>query len=167
MTHKLLLPAFIGLSVTLFACDRVASHEEEEANAAHTASDLAADEAAVRKVEQEMLAAFKAKDAAKLGGYYAEDALLAQPGQAPSVGRAAIAEALAGDMKDPAFSLDFAPDEAAASGDMAYTRGRFRVGYTNPATKKPENASGTYITIFRRQADGRWLVAEDVVTSDG
>lgn len=160
MKPKLLMPAFIGLTALLFACDRVASKHEEYESPAEAAA--AAD--AVKKAEAEMLAAFKAKDSAKLLAHYADDAVVATPGRAAGRGRDAIAAMIADDFKDPAFTLDFTNEKAAASGELGYTRGTFRVTYTDPQTKKAGNAAGTYVTIFRKQADGSWKVVEDVAT---
>jgi len=164
--HKLLMPAFMAFTVFLFACDRVAGHEEEE-HAAAPAGDPAKDAEAVRKVEQDMLAAFKAKDAARLAGFYADDVVVAVPGQAQMEGRQAILASNERDMKDPAFSLDFTPDKVEASGDLAYSRGRYTIGYTDPQTKKPAQGKGTYLTVFRRQGDGAWKVVTDVVHAGG
>jgi uncharacterized protein (TIGR02246 family) len=163
MKSKLIMPAFIGLSVVLFACDRVASHDEDEGNAA-AHSDPKADADAVKKVEQEMLAGFKAKDAAKVTSYYADDAVVAMPGQDAVSGRDGISKAIANDMKDSAFSIDFANQDAQASGDLAYTRGTFNVTFTDPGTKKKGTMSGNYVTVFRRQADGSWKAVADYAT---
>ena len=165
MKPTLLLPAFMVLSLTLFACDRVGSHEEDEA----APVDTAAAEADVRRTEGEMLAAFKARDHSKLAGYYADDAVMATPGRAAASGKAAIAQMLEADMKDPAFALDFANARTlvAASGDIAYTRGTFRVTFTDPATKKPRQGGGHYVTIFRKQPDGSWKAIEDVASEGG
>jgi ketosteroid isomerase-like protein len=170
MKTKLLVPAFMALSVTLFACDRIKAHEEDEGHGPAAAKvDLAAEEAAVRKVEGEMLAAFKAKDSAKLGTYYAEDAVASMPGRAAASGRAAIGKLVAEDMKDPAFAIDFANAKTAvaASGDLAYTRGTFRVAFTDPQTKKPGEMIGNYVTVFGKQSDGSWKAVEDIASQGG
>jgi uncharacterized protein (TIGR02246 family) len=163
--RRLLLPAFLILSSALFACDRVGGHEEEAA----AAVDTAAAEAEVKRTEAEMLAAFKAKDPARLAGYYADEAVMATPGRAAAAGRAAIVAMLEADMKDPAFALDFANAKTlvAASGDIAYTRGTFRVTFTDPATKRPREGRGNYVTIFRKQSDGSWKAIEDVASEGG
>jgi uncharacterized protein (TIGR02246 family) len=166
MPRKLLIPAFVGLSVVLLACDRVASHEEREGSRAHT-GDAAADAEAVRKVERDMLAAFQSKDKAKLAPFYADDAVMAVPGQPQMEGREAILAGAERDMKDPAFRIDFTADKVEASGDLAYSRGRYTVGYTDPQTRNPAEGRGTYVTVFRRQADGSWKVVTDVVHPAG
>ena len=112
-----------------------------------------------------MLAAFHAKDAAKLSGYYAPDAVLAIPGRTVQ-GADAIKKANAEDLSDPAFKLDFTNErtDVAQSGDLAYTSGSFQVTFTSTESKKVESQTGTYVTVFRKQADGSWKVAADIAT---
>lgn len=153
--RKLMVPGFIAFTVVLFACDRVASKHDE--------ADPAADAEAVRKVESETMAAFDAKDADKLASYYADDAVLAVPGRDQAEGRAAYLAAMKEDFADPAFNVDFSSDKVEASGDLAYSRGRYTVTFTNPQTKQPETGTGTYVTLFKRQADGGWKIVADVI----
>ena len=51
--------------------------------------------------------------------------------------------------------------EVAGSGDLAYRRGSFTITFTNPQTNQPENGAGTYLTVFKKQADGNWKIVED------
>ena len=64
---------------------------------------------------------------------------------------------------DPNFKLSLSnkKTEVAGSGDLAYRRGSFTITFTNPQTKQAENSAGTYLTVFRKQADGSWKVVED------
>jgi uncharacterized protein (TIGR02246 family) len=119
--------------------------------------------AAVTAAEADMLAAFKAKDAAKLTSHYATDAVLAVPGRTVKGGEA-IAKANAEDLKDPAFSLDFTNERTDATGDLAYTSGSYKVTYTDTKTKKVVNGQGTYVTVFKKQADGSWKAVADIAT---
>jgi len=149
----------LAACVTLAACEPAANHEGKA-----VAVDTDAIAAAVKQSEAGMLAAFKAKDAARIPGFYSDDAVLAMPGRAALTGREAVAKAIGEDVKDPAFALDFTNEktDVAGSGDIAYTRGTFRVAYTNPQSKKVENVAGNYVTIFKKQADGSWKVVEDI-----
>jgi uncharacterized protein (TIGR02246 family) len=119
----------------------------------------------VKDVERDMLAAYKALDPAKVASFYTADADIMVPNMAVTKGSDA-AKALAAQFKDPNFSLGFdnTRTEVAASGDMAFTHGTFHVTYTNPATKKMDMMDGTYVTVFRKQADGSWKVVEDIST---
>jgi uncharacterized protein (TIGR02246 family) len=130
------------------------------------ASDLTAEANAIRAVEDQMRAAYKAKDAAKLVAAYAPDATLYVTSDRARVGTDAMTKGATKDMADPAFNVTFttAKAQVAASGDMGYTQGSFVIRYTNPATKMPTSYSGYYLTVFRKQADGSWKATEDIST---
>lgn len=159
MNHKLTVSA-LALTVLLAGCGRCGDdhHGRKEGRA-----DTAAAASEVKQTEAGMLAAWKARDGAKVAAFYADDAVVAVPGVPAQKGAAAIRAATDADLKDPAFAVDFTNEktEIAAAGDMAYTRGTFRVTYTDPATKKPLNVAGSYVTLFRKQDDGSWKAIED------
>jgi uncharacterized protein (TIGR02246 family) len=165
MRGRLLTGAVLAAGLTLAGCQPGGGAAGNEAAAA--APGAAAD--AVKQAEQAMLAGWKAKDAAKVAGLYAEDAVVAVPGMPAAKGRDAIAKDIAADLKDPAFSIDFANEatEVAASGELAYTRGTFRVGFTDPATKRPTTQTGNYVTVFQKGSDGSWKAVADYATADG
>ena len=118
---------------------------------------------AVNRTAQEVLAALQAKDSAKVSSYYAPDAVIATAGRPAARGGEAVSKAISDDIADPNFKLSLSNEktEVAGSGDLAYRRGTFKITFTNPQTKQAENAAGTYLTVFRKQADGRWKVVED------
>jgi len=118
----------------------------------------------VKRVEQDMLASWKAKDPAKIASYYTDDAAMATPGAPLVTGHDAIVKSVTDSLKDPAFSLDFSNADTRVAGDLAYTRGTFRVSFTNPRTRKPQTMSGNYLTVFAKQSDGSWKAAEDFAT---
>jgi len=68
---------------------------------------------------------------------------------------------------DPAMSLKFQADrvEVAKSGDLAYTQGTYSMAMTDPATKNVVNDHGSYVTVYKKQADGSWKSVSDIVTS--
>jgi ketosteroid isomerase-like protein len=37
---------------------------------------------------------------------------------------------------------------------------------TNPKNKKPVEDKGSYLTVFKKQADGGWKAIEDINTSE-
>jgi uncharacterized protein (TIGR02246 family) len=154
----------LALTVALAGCGRCGDHHGKDGR--HGRADTAAAANEVKQTEAGMLAAWKAKDGARVAGFYTADAVVAVPGAPAQRGAAAIRAATDADLKDPAFALDFANEktEIAAAGDMAYTRGSFRVTFTDPATKKPQNVTGSYLTVFRKQDDGSWKAVEDYAT---
>lgn len=116
------------------------------------------------RIQTDLVAAFKARDPARIAGFYAEDALFFTPGQAPVVGRAAITKVMLHDLKDPGFGLDLAQQTSAeaASGDLAYARGTFTASFTNPETKQTQSIGGTYLQIFRKLENDSWEILEDI-----
>lgn len=163
MTKELLAKAALAAALCLggAACDRSGTGGNSAAGNGAASAGSAADD--VKQVERDMLAAWKAKDAAKVASYYADDAVVAVPGAPLDKGHEAILKSTTASLKDPAFSLDFSNEDTRVAGDLAYTRGTFRVSFTNPQ-KKPQSQSGNYLTVFARQADGGWKAVEDFAT---
>jgi len=132
-------------------------------------ADPAAEAAKIEAVEQGMLAAYTAKDVAKLVSAYTADAALYVPGARARVGTKALTEGDKADLADPAFKLAFinGKTKVSASGDVGYTQGSFTLNYTDPKTKKPVTERGYYLTVFEKQADGSWKAVEDMATPNG
>ena len=105
----------------------------------------------------------QAKDLAKVNSYYAPDAVIATTGRPAAKDGRAVSKAIMDDLADPNFkmSLSHEKTEVAASGDLAYRRGSYKITATNPQTKQVEHSVGTYLTVFKKQAGGSWKVVED------
>jgi uncharacterized protein (TIGR02246 family) len=118
---------------------------------------------AVDRVAQAILDALEAKDPAKYNSYYAPDAVIATAGRPAAKDERAVSKAIRDDVLDPNFKLSLSNEktEVAGSGDLAYRRGSFTITFTNPQTKQAENSAGTYLTVFRKHANGSWKVVED------
>lgn len=106
-----------------------------------------------------------AKDVAEHGGkafaeWFAEDGVVLGNGQAPVIGRVAIAKSSTWLAKD--YQLTWTPTDAALSpsGDMGYTWGSFE-GHSKDANGNPVTTNGRYMTIWRKEADGQWKVVLD------
>ncbi len=119
-------------------------------------------------IHAELIAAFAARDAARVAGLYAEDAMFFTPGRAVA-GRSAILEVMTADFEDPGFDLELHEEQAAmsSSGDLAYTRGNFRASFTDPGSRKVEIVGGNYLQIFRRKPDESWEIVEDISSPGG
>jgi uncharacterized protein (TIGR02246 family) len=52
-------------------------------------------------------------------------------------------------------------EEVTVSGDMGYGRGKLTVTITPKAGGLPTKLSGYALSVFRKQADGRWLLSRD------
>jgi ketosteroid isomerase-like protein len=102
------------------------------------------------------------KDVDSVGSYWTDDARVVLPGQPVLSGKAAIRGMLEGTMKIPGFHVTWTPDSAVVSraGDMGYTYGTNE--FTAPdSTGKLVTTRGRYLTVWRKDADGRWRCVED------
>ena len=133
---------------------------------ATTTVDTAKIEAQLQQNEVKWNQAYASRDAATLAGAYADDAALANPGSPLVTGIDAIRKETGNFASDPNLRVQFASDriQVAASGDLAYTRGHYTMTTTNPATRRPEDSAGSYLTVWQRQSDGTWKAVEDFVT---
>ena len=98
--------------------------------------------------------------------FFAEDGAMLRPGGAVT-GRAAIREHMSAALRDTSFTLRWKPThaDAGASGDLGYTVGRYE------ARRRDEKGgtavrTGTYLTIWKKQADGSWKVVLDTGVED-
>jgi ketosteroid isomerase-like protein len=105
------------------------------------------------------------KDPDSIATYWTDDARVVTPGQPVVSGKAAIREMVAGSMKIPGFRIAWTPDSAAVSrsGDLGYTYGVNEV--TAPdASGKLVTTRGRYLTVWRKDVDGRWRCVEDIAS---
>jgi uncharacterized protein (TIGR02246 family) len=132
------------------------------------AVDLVAEQSKIHDIEAAWVKEAAAKDLEKAVGHYADDAVLMTPGGPAAKGKDAIHGAWKGMLDDPNFKLNFSSDrvEMSAGGDLATTRGSYTMTMTNPKTKKPMDDKGSYVTVFKKQADGGWKAIEDINTSE-
>ena len=130
-------------------------------------TSMAEAEAAVRAADVALQRAIEARDLERTVAFYAADARLL-PAAAPIIsGRDAIRAEWTELYAIPAFAsiATLAEVTVAASGDLAYTRGSYETRMTGQ-DGKPVTEKGKYVTIWRRQADGSWLIVVDIYNTD-
>jgi len=89
--------------------------------------------------------------------YYSDDLIkIRQGGPAETKAETAKRVAVVFDKFDS--RVDVMNDEIRVSGEMAYTRGAFRVTLTPKAGGEPQIIERRYLEIWRKE-DGRWRVA--------
>ena len=127
-----------------------------------------ADVKAISDIEVQWNKDWAAKDADKIAANYADDAVIMTPGGDPMRGKDAIRNGLKQMTADPALSLTFQASkvDVAKSGDLGYTQGSYKMTMTNPATHKAMDDHGSYVTTYRKQADGSWKAVADIATSE-
>ena len=127
-----------------------------------------ADAQALKDYEARWSQEFSKRDPDLQMTHYTDDAVLMAPGMPASIGKDAIRKTMAGMLADPGMNLQFQTEraEVARSGDVAYTRGTYTMTMTDPNTKQPIHDHGSYVTTYRKQADGSWKAVADIATSE-
>ena len=97
--------------------------------------------------------------------YMAEDAVIFRA--KPLMGKTAIRELYQKVFADADFSLAWEPKkgEMFPSGDLGYTVGRWLSTSAGKDGKK-QTQHGTYMTLWKKQADGSWKVVGDIGSAD-
>jgi len=116
------------------------------------------DEQAIRDLVETWLAASKAGDLATVLSLMADDVVFMVPGQEP-FGKETFA-ANSRHMKDLCIEGIGEIQELEVLGDWAWLRNRLKVTFTPPGGK-PMVHSGYTLTILRKNADGKWVIARD------
>jgi uncharacterized protein (TIGR02246 family) len=120
------------------------------------------DERAVREVHRTWIEAVNAGDLELLLGLMAADVVFLNPAKAP-FGREGFPEGfLDGHRKNRIHCISEL--EEVVVGDLAYTRCRDALTVAPRAGGDGMELAGHRITIYRRQPDGRWLLARDAHT---
>lgn len=119
---------------------------------------MSPDERAIRDVVAKWMEATKAGDAQTVLSLMTDDVVFMVPGHEP-FGKQAFEAASAGNTSS---SIEGTSEvlELQVLGDWAYMRSRLHVKMTPPNGSVIERAGHT-LTIFRKQPDGRWLLARD------
>ncbi|HAJ75027.1 MAG TPA: hypothetical protein DCM64_01085 [Gammaproteobacteria bacterium] len=125
--------------------------------------DDAADQAAIREIDREIVRALNARDVETFLGFLADNARM-QPPNAPILdGKPAIREMIEGLFALPDFSVTHTLDRivVSESGDLAY------ISYVYQLTEPTEEGGtgteeGKDISIYQKQADGNWKLTIDM-----
>lgn len=152
---KLALAAAAALSLTA-GCD----------GRSDPPADTRAIQQQLRAQEAQWQSDYASRDVSRLESHYAAGGTIASPGAPLATDPASRRAALEPLTRDPNLHMEFASDQVrvARSGDLAYTRGRFTMRSTDPASGQPRTDRGTYITVWEKQQDGSWKAVEDFVT---
>jgi ketosteroid isomerase-like protein len=127
----------------------------------------AADEAALRKLDDEWSKAAGAKDIEKTVSFYSDDAIVLVPNSPLLKTKEQIRTLWTGMFSIPGFSGGWKPEkiEIARSGDLAYISGRYEINEVDPSGR-PLTDTGNYLEIWRKQSDGNWKCVVDTFSSD-
>jgi len=124
---------------------------------------MGSDERAIREVHATWIDAVNAGDLARLLGLMADDVMFLNPGRAP-FGRDGFPAGFSTAHQQSWIRCISELDEVVVVGEVAYTLCRDSLSVTPRAGGKATELAGHRITIYRKQPDGRWLLARDAHT---
>jgi len=116
-----------------------------------------ADGASLLQTERAWAAATAGDDLERVLSFWHDDAVVYPGDRAPVRGKSEILVFLTANRTMPGFRQIFEPSEAHASpaGDLGYTVGNFETSFSNSEGTRLV-ASGRYVNVWRRAADGSW-----------
>ena len=162
MNISKLVAVLICSAALLAGCTKASDAQRDQAAEMKSA---ASDEQAIRTANARWLQLISNKDAAGIGQLYAEDGVALPQNYKAAVGREAIGQWWASQMKTPGYALTFGTDQLVFStpGDMALDRGWYRFSAKGP--NGPNNDTGKYVVVWRK-IDGEWKIAADIFNTD-
>ena len=106
-------------------------------------------------------------DMEKTISYWADDAVVMQPGQPIIRGKQEIRAMLENTSNIPGFQISWEPQEVHVSkeGDMAYMIERNKISFTD-SLGNPVTEYNKVTTVWRKQADGSWKNVVDMWNAD-
>ena len=129
--------------------------------------DVGAERTALLRTDKEWAEVAATSDVERLLSFWTEDAVIYPAGAPAVVGKEAIREFIHRSHSLPGFSVSWEPTQAVVSdsGDIGYTLGttEFTV---NDAEGKLISSRGKYVLIWKKQADGSWKCAVDILNFD-
>jgi uncharacterized protein (TIGR02246 family) len=129
--------------------------------------DLESVRAAVRAADQNWLKATASNDMNAFLSYISTSGSMLPPGRPAVNGPDAIREWASAMFSAPGFSITWKPAtvDVAASADLGYTRGAYELHMPGP-NGMPMRDRGKYVTVWRKESDGKWRVVVDMFNSD-
>lgn len=118
------------------------------------------DERAIRAVRSTWIDAVNAGDLVRLLTLMADDVVFLTSGRAP-LGRDEFAAAFSAGHKQARISCSSELAEVVVVGEVAYTRSRESVSVIPIAGGEATQLAGHALTVWRKQPDGRWVLARD------
>jgi uncharacterized protein (TIGR02246 family) len=121
------------------------------------------DERAIRKVHSTWIDAVNAGDLVCLLGLMADDVVFLNPGQAP-VGRDGFSPGFSAAHQKARIHCVSELEDIVVVGEVAYTLSRDSLSVTPRSGGEAMQFAGHRLTVYRKQLDGRWLLARDAHT---
>ena len=148
------------VAATAAACAQSSGRTETPSESARpAASDTAGARQAIATMNAELSKLAVARNADSVAARFALDAMVLAIGAAAIRGRDSIRtfydqffQAM------PIREMTFATEDLSFSGDLAIETGRSTLSLGGPGQATPITVSGKYLSVWKRHADGRWLL---------
>jgi ketosteroid isomerase-like protein len=127
----------------------------------------AADEAAIRKADEDWARAAQTKQVVAWVAFYADDAVVLPPNDKTANDKESINKAVRDllTLQDLTIGWQPAKIEVSLSGDLAYARGTYDLAFKD-AKGTPVTDRGKYLEVWKKQSDGGWKCIVDTWNSD-
>ena len=121
------------------------------------------DERTIREVHSTWIDAANSGDLVCLLSLMADDVVFLNPGQAP-IGRDGFSPGFSVAHQQARIHCISELEDVVVVGEVAYTLSRDSLSVTPRAGGEAMQLAGHRITVYRKQPDGRWLLARDAHT---
>jgi uncharacterized protein (TIGR02246 family) len=121
------------------------------------------DEREIREIHSTWIDAVNAGDLARLLTLMTDDVVFLNPGQAP-FGRDGFSANFSAAHEQIWIRCSSELEEVVVVGEVAYTRSQDALSVTPRTGGEATQLAGHRITVYRKQPDGRWLLARDAHT---
>lgn len=121
------------------------------------------DERAIREVHSTWIEAVNAGDVVRLLALMADDAVLLNPGR-PPVSRNDFSSGFLAAHQQARINCVSELEDVVVVGEAAYTRAQDALSVTPRTGGETTHLAGHRLTVYRKQPDGRWLLARDAHT---
>ena len=121
---------------------------------------MGSDERAIREVDSTWIDAVNAGDLARLLVMTTDDVVFLNPGE-ECIGRDGFSANFSAAHEQVRIRCISELEEVVIVGEVAYTRSRDSLTVSPRAGGEESRLAGDRMTIYRKQPDGRWLMARD------
>jgi len=130
-------------------------------------TDTKAEGEKIMQLSREWAKAALAHDEEKTLSYWADDAVVMEPGQPVRNGKKEIRRMVEESFKMPGFKISWEPQsaEVSQSGDLAYLKEKTQIMF-NDSTGKVITLHSNAVTIWKKQADGNWKNIVDISSNE-